>query len=163
RFADDLSKALRRQADRVSSALGDGDAAGSLDDAFDLARENDELTSVIYPHSVALAAAGAAVVLDRYNPDRENFSEDVMLPWLQKAAAGTANQINSGTFAALAVAVVAADWKDAIGRVMEKASTSDAEMWADTVSTTSSSFGSADAAKASGLTQKTWIHGGGGN
>ena len=156
RFANDLRKAFVRQSNRVRAVLGSDSSPGPLEDAFDLDLENEELASVIYPHSVALAAVGASVVLDRYNPDRDNFSEDVMYPWLQKAAAGTANMINKGTLSSLASSIFGPDWQKDTADLFGRLAGEQADVWAQTVTTTSTNFGSADAAKASNLTNKTW-------
>lgn len=161
RFARDLRKTFDAQQARVLKSLGDGDAPGALDDAFDLVRESDELAAVILPHSYALAVTGATVVLDRYNPDRDGFDEEKMLPWLQKAAAGTALAIATGTFRALAERVVTESWRDAVTGYLGSLVDSGPELWSTSIGTTSTSFGSHDAAKASGLVRKTWIHVGG--
>lgn len=156
RFAGDLSKAFRRQAARVQAGLGSDSSPGSLEDSFDLDLENEELASVIYPHSFALALTGAAVVLDKFNPDRANFNEDVMMPWVHKAAAGTANMINRGTLDRLAGSIFGPEWQKATADLFTGLADAQAEVWAQTVATTSLSFGSSDAAKASGLRVKTW-------
>lgn len=158
RFAADLGKAYKAQAARIERALGDGDSPGSLEDAFDMAGDSAALAAVILPHSYAIAQSGAGRVLDEYNPDRENFSEEVMLPWLQKAAAGTAGLIVTGLFAELAARVVGPDWLAKVKGYLADVVASGPDLWSQTVSTTSSSFGAFDAAKASGLGQKTWIH-----
>ncbi len=158
RFADDLRKAYKSQASRVGRALGDGDSPGSLEDAFDIAGDSAALAAVILPHSYAIAQSGAGRVLDEYNPDAEGFSEEVMLPWLAKAADATAALIVTGLFAELATRVVGSDWLDRVSGYLADVVESGPDLWATTVSTTSASFGAADAAKASGLGQKTWIH-----
>lgn len=162
RFTADLGKAFEGQKKRVSAALGNGESAGSLDAAFPRESEDADLASVIFPHALALAAAGAAPVLDKFNPDRENFDEEVMQPWLLKASQANAAQINNGIFAALAVAVVGPAWKDALGDIYTQYATKEAPVWSTTIGTSSSSFGAADAAKASSLTLKTWRHVGSG-
>lgn len=161
RFAGDLERALKAQAKRVREGLGSGDSAGDLDGAFDLNLEAAELESVILPHTFAIAAAGAAIVLDQYNPDREGFSDEVMLPWLQTAAATTAALIAGGMFRDVAARIVQPGWADELAAYYEAATTGTSSSWATTLTTASREFGQQDAAKASGLTQKTWIHVGG--
>lgn len=157
RFAGDLSKALRAQADRVTKALGDGNAPGSIGDAFDTATENAELAATILPHALAIAEAGAEVVLDAYNPERDGFESDKMLPWLVKASQGEAAAVNAGTFATLAQNVTEPDWADAVAATFASRTAAGARLWARSIATTAESFGGQDAAKASGLTHKRWI------
>ena len=162
RFSADLSKAFDGQKKRVAAALGKGDVAGDLDQAFPRESEDADLASVIFPHALALAIAGADPVLEKWNPDRENFDEEVMEPWILKASQANAANINNGIFAALAVAVIAPSWKDALGDVYTQYAQTEAPVWSTTIGTSSSSFGAADAAKASSLTVKTWRHVGSG-
>lgn len=161
RFQSDLSKALGRLGARVLKGLGDGDSPGSLDDAFDLNREADELQAVILPHAFAIATTGSLVVLDRFNPESDNFDPDKMLPWLEKAAGSSAVQITTGAFRDVAAAVVGPEWQTAVAASLASLAAAGSELWSTTVATSASSFGSADAAKASGLGSKTWIHTGG--
>lgn len=163
RFAADLRKAYKAQASRVQRALGDASSPGSLEDAFDVDSDSAALAAVILPHSYAIAQSGALTVLDKYNPDKENFSDEVMLPWLSKAADATAALIVTGLVAELAVRVVGPDWLDKVTGFLGDVVESGPELWAQNVATTSSSFGAFDAAKASGLGQKTWIHRGSGD
>lgn len=158
RFAADLSKAFKAQASRVSAALGDGNSPGSLADAFDSALEDAELAATILPHALALAEHGADVVLDAYNPDRDGFDSEKMLPWLMKASQGEAAALNAGTFATLAQKVTEPDWAAAVAGAFAALTVGGAHLWARSIATTAESFGGQDAAKASGLTHKTWIH-----
>lgn len=161
RFARDLRKAFDGQQRRVLKGLGSDSSPHALDDAYDVVRESDELAAVILPHSYALAVTGSLIVLDRYNPESEGFDPETMLPWLQKAAAGTALAIATGTFRDLATRVVGDDWLEKAAGYLETLVDSGPELWATTIGTASSSFGQHDAAKASGLARKTWIHVGG--
>lgn len=164
RFAGDLLKALERQAGRVAKVLGSDSSPGPLGEAFDLERENAELASVIYPHAYALAQTGAAAVLSRYNPEEEGFDPEVLLPWLLKASAGQAQEMNSGTLAKLSESVQSEDWHAAtVAALALVAGAAHASVWAQTIGTTATSFGSQDAAKVSGLNQKTWRHNSGKN
>ena len=161
RFARDLGKAFDAQQRRVLKGLGSDSSPGALDDAFDVVRESDELAAVILPHSYALAVTGSLIVLDRFNPDSDGFDPEKMLPWLQKAAAGTALMMATGTFRELAQRVVGDDWLEKVGGYFSSLVESGPDLWATTIGTSSSSFGQHDAAKASGLARKTWIHVGG--
>lgn len=160
RFASDLRKTYAAHAARIENALGDGDSPGALADAFDFTADSAALAAVILPHSYAIAQSGAGRVLDQYNPDREGFSEEVMLPWLDKAAGATAALIVTGLFNELASRVIGPDWLATVKGYLTDVVDSGPELWSTTVSTTSSSFGAFDAAKASGLAQKIWIHAG---
>lgn len=161
RFARDLGKAFDAQQRRVLKGLGSDSSPHALDDAFDVVRESDELAAVILPHSYALAVTGSLVILDRYNPESEGFDAEKMLPWLQKAAAGTALMMATGTFRELAQRVVGDDWLEKATGYFSTLVESGPDLWATTIGTSSTSFGQHDAAKASGLGQKTWIHVGG--
>lgn len=158
RFAGDLSKAFKAQAARVTKVLGDADSPGPLGDAFDSQRENAEIAATILPHALAIAQHGANAVLDAYNPDREGFDADKMVPWLLKASQGEAEAINAGTFSTLAQKVTEPGWAEAIAGAFAALAVGGANLWARSIATTSDSFGGQDAAKASGLTHKTWIH-----
>lgn len=156
RFTADLSRAFRAQAARITAVLGDGDSPGPLADAFDTAHENAELAATILPHALAIATHGADIVLDAYNPDRDDFDPDKMIPWILKAAEGEAAAINAGTFGTLAQKVTAPDWATAVQTALDSVADAGAKLWARTIATTSESFGSQDAAKSSGLTHKSW-------
>lgn len=156
RFARDLERTLRAQAARITKALGDGNAPGSLADAFDTAREDAELAATILPHAYAIAQAGAETVLAAYNPDSDGFDPEKMLPWLAKATQGEASSINAGTFATLAAKVAQPEWADAVTAALERTATAGSRLWAQTIATVSRSFGAHDAARLSGLTHKTW-------
>lgn len=158
RFAGDLGRAFRAQAARVTKVLGDGDSPGPLSEAFDSTRENAEIAATILPHALAIAQHGAEVVLDAYNPDSEGFDPDKMLPWLLKASEGEAAAINAGTFAKIAEKVTEPGWAEAVAGAFAALAVGGANLWARSIATTSESFGATDAAKASGLTHKTWIH-----
>lgn len=162
RFAGDLSKAFKRQADRVTSVLGTASSPGPLADAFVLEREDAELASIIYPHTYALAVSGAAGVLAKFNPDSDGFDPEVMQAWLAKASTGAAHQINSASFQKLSEAIFSGEgWTKAVSDLFDHLAGASANLWATTLATTSTSFGSADAAKASGVTRKTWRDSGG--
>lgn len=157
RFSIELKAAMSKQADRVRKGLGDESSPGPLSDAFDQVAEDKALHNVIYPHSVAIAEAGAAAVLAKYNPTSENFSNEVMLPWLSKASQSNATAINAGVLGSLAAAIGGdIDWHDAVDAVLEHAIGAGSDLWSAGISQTSEQFGMHDAAKASGLGNKTW-------
>lgn len=161
RFARDLRKTLDVHAGRVLKGLGSDSSPGALDDAYDLPRAADELAAVILPHSYALAVTGSLIVLDRYNPDSDGFDADKMLPWLSKAADSTGLLMATGTFRELALRVVGEDWLGKVTDYLGTLTETSPDLWATTIGTASTSFGQHDAAKASGLGRKTWVHVGG--
>lgn len=150
----DLERYQQRLAERVLSGLG-AKAAGPLDEAFELEPANEELRALLAGRARRLAQAGAAEVLDEWNPDRDGWSPDVMDPWLAKAAESNARRMNQGLYEQLAEVVLGPDWEDAARQVLLAAGW--AGLWAITIGTESSSFGRHDAAQASGLTTKTWV------
>lgn len=159
RLVADLREYFGRQAGRVLKALGDGDSPGSLATAFDVDLEVTDLSGVLYAHSVAIANLGADSVLDVYNPDREGFAYDVLQPWLSKAANGTATGIVSNEQDAVSAVLFGVDdWRGEVGRLYDQTLATAPEFWGRTVQTSAFNFGSADAAKASGLGFKTWKH-----
>lgn len=158
RLESALRKGFTELADRVSSGLGTDSSPGALDQAFDLTEETNRLSALLLPHSYGLAQAGAEQVLDAFNPERAGFADDVMLPWLAKAATGTATEITSSTFARVALAIAGAAWLAAVTDVLTNLVEGRSAVWAQTISTASVQFGAHDAAKASGLGSKTWIH-----
>ncbi len=162
RFEAELRAALAVTAKRALKALGSASApAVAPEEALDLTIEQPHLRDAILPHAAALAGVGADIVLDRFNPDRDGFDPDVMLPWLEKASTNVAGQIIAGAVTSVALGLVSQAWRDDVEARLDSLVESGAEKWAGIITTSATSFGSHDAAKTSGLGQKTWIHVGG--
>jgi hypothetical protein len=114
---------------------------------------------VLLSHATDIAVAAAGVVLDEHNPDRDGWSAEKLLPWLTTACATYAHAANKGTRALLLAALTPLDrWETQVRGVLGDRS-SYAAVWARRVATECSSFGGQDAAKASGLSSKTWRSG----
>lgn len=120
-----------------------------------------QLQALIADHGFRMAQLGAWGVLDEWNPEAENWSADVMFAWILAAAETHAEQHEQAGHDAIAkVQKDGADtWRDDL-----KSSTDGwavaAVTRARTAATETKSFGSHDAAGASGLTQKVWRTGG---
>lgn len=155
-LAKELARFFERQSASVLPKLGASKALPPLLQVWDSQRWDRELSGLLQGRMKRLAVAGAVVVLSRWNPDHDGWAADVMDAWLAKAAAIRASTINNGTYHALADAITSgSEWKDAAKNVFDvAASRSDAH--AGAVAADASSFGSHDAAKASGLGRKTW-------
>lgn len=125
-----------------------------LAEAFDLEARNAELAAVIAGRQRRIAQAGALEVLDEWNPSHEGWAPEVMDAWLAKAAVAKAELANRGLYDRLAEAVVGDSWESGLVEVLS--SPAWAALWAVTIATSASSFGRQDAARASGLTTKTW-------
>lgn len=159
RLVSDLRGYFARQRDRVTKSLGDGSSPGPLDVAFDMELETTDLSGVLYPHTYTIASVGADSVLDQYNPDHDGFAYEVMQPWLAAAAAGIATGIAVGEHQAIAAVLFGTDdWRGEVSRLYDQTLANSPEFWGTTVQTSAFNFGSADAAKASGLKYKTWHH-----
>lgn len=159
RFGRDITRQFTKFAATISKGLGDDSAPRALDAAFDHEAEALALAAVILPHSYALAQTKAHSVLDRWADEDEAaelFDDEVMLPWLTKAAESWGTLAVAGVTASLAAAIASTDWKAAVASVLENLEGPAGDGWATTIGTSSASFGAADAAKALGLDQKTW-------
>lgn len=150
----DLARYQKQLADTVLSRLG-AKAAAPLDEAFDLDAWTATLVPIVAGRSRRIAQSGASEVLDRWNPEADGWSADVMDPWLSKAADTNARRMNEGMVDQLAEVVTGAEWEDAARGVLLAAGW--AALWASTIGTESASFGRQDAAEASGLATKTWL------
>jgi HK97 family phage portal protein len=162
-----LVKFTERQADALLAA-----ASAKADDGSDMpdllalwAKGSDDrlaqLQALLSHHGYRLAQVGAWGVLDVYNPEAENWSADVMLAWILAAAETHAQQHeDAGRGAVAKVQEEGGDgWREAL-QSAAAAWGSAAAARARTAATETRSFGSHDAASASGLTQKTWRTGG---
>ncbi len=155
-----LEKALLSFLDEQASALAARlgvKALPSLDEAWsDESDQDAALAGLLLTHATDLAEAAAAAVFDEHNPDREGWSADRMQPWLASASATYAHAVNKGTRTLLLAAMSPLDgWEDRVRGVLEDRA-SYARLWAQRVMTECASFGGQDAAKASGLSTKTW-------
>jgi hypothetical protein len=107
-----------------------------------------------------LAQIGAWSVLDLWNPEAGGWSADVMEAWLAKAAESRAALADQAAADVMAAAVRdEGDWRENLRTGMDSWVTA-AAMRAATHAAESRSFGSHDAAGASGLTVKIWRTGG---
>jgi hypothetical protein len=148
------------------AALLDGPAPPDLDAVWisgQPARE-EEAAALITGWIYRLAQVGAWDVLDAYNPDSSGWDAEVMLGWLRTAAAAYAARIEQHTTDRLTEAAAAAaaeeqEWPVAAAAVVAGLGAA-AALNAVTAAAEVLSFGGMDAARASGLTSKTWHTGG---
>lgn len=154
-----LLRRLRR------SAAGGTDLAPAvtplpiLADEFDGDVWDAQLGRLIAGRSLRLGAIGAGEVLDLWNPTRAGWSPDVLAPYLLAAARSRAVAVNEATYRAIAEALVAGDaagWEDRVGGALDTRRGRVPLAIGSAVSSESRSFGGYDAARASGLTVKTW-------
>lgn len=159
RLEADLLAWLDAQAASVAERLG-LKALPSLQEAWgDPAEQDAELAGLLLGHARGLAVAAAQAVLAEHNPDREGWSADKLEPWLAAATATYAHTVNQGTQTLLLAAISPLEgWEERVRSALGDRR-SYARLWAQRVATECSSFGGQDAAKASGLTSKTWIAG----
>ncbi|MEU1496062.1 phage portal protein [Streptomyces sp. NPDC005732] len=168
---DALEKTLtaftERQADALLAAAGaKADDADGMPDLLALWAAGSEdrlaqLQALLAHHGYRLAQVGAWGVLDVWNPEAEGWSADVMLAWILAAAQTHAAQHEeAGRGAVAAVQEEGGDgWREAL-QSAAGAWGAAAAARAKTASTELRSFGSHDAAGASGLTKKVWVTGG---
>lgn len=120
---------------------------------------DDQLGRVVAGRSLRLGAIGAAEVLDVWNPERAGWSPDVMLPYLLAASKSHAQQTNRATYDAIAEALAAGpadEWEARVSKTLDTRQARVPRAIGSAVSSESRSFGGYDAARASGLTVKTW-------
>ena len=145
-----LQKAIARVYRQQEAAL-----AGSVDaDAFHAAWD-DVMTDAVSGSAWRSAAAGAAAVIAEFNPSGDGFAEDVMRPYVARMAERAALGINEGVITAMSE--VDGDDADGVAGAFEVLASVSALAWAGSVVADSLGFGGRDAARASGLGQKTWI------
>lgn len=113
-----------------------------------------ELAELITGWVYRLAQVGAWDVLDAYNPDSAGWDAEMMLAWLRTAAATYATRIEQGTTERVEEAA-AEDVPVAMAAVAAGLAAA-ATLHATTAAAEVVSFGGMDAARASGLTRKTW-------
>jgi HK97 family phage portal protein len=144
-LAGDLSRAL----DQLAAKLDGRDDAASVVIDQDYA---PAIATTIAGRATRLAEAGAARVLDMWNPDRTGWAADAMTGWLRKAAVSHAQGIHRSLWKAIGTAGGDTDALTAALNTWQARSTT----WAATIATEAGSFGAHDAAAASGLDTKTW-------
>ncbi|MFF2651478.1 hypothetical protein [Streptomyces sp. NPDC058045] len=162
-FAGALTVWAQRQADGLlerADAKADGPP-----DFYDLwAAQSPErqaqLAALIAGHGFRLAQVGAWSVLGVWNPEADGWDPAVMEAWLAKAAASHAGAYEQAAYTAATAAVRDdGDWRDNLRAGLASWVTA-AGLRAVTAATEARSFGSHDAAGASGLTHKVWRTGG---
>ncbi|HET9381317.1 MAG TPA: hypothetical protein VFP69_10860 [Streptomyces sp.] len=162
-FTDALTAWAERQADGLLDRV---DAkAGGPPDFYDLwAAQSPErqaqLAALIAGYGFRLAQIGAWSVLGLWNPEADGWDPAVMEAWLAKAAESHAAQYEQAAYTAATAAVrEEGDWRESLRAGLASWVVA-AGMRAATAATEARSFGSHDAAGASGLTHKVWRTGG---
>ncbi|QOC89873.1 phage portal protein [Micromonospora craniellae] len=164
-----LTEALTAYAQRQADTLLDRLGAKAEDGAPDLwalwgaeqPEREQQLAALVLSWALRLAAVGAWEVLSIWNPDGDGWSAEVMTAWLAKAAAAHAHEVEQGGYDAAigAISGAAGDpdrtWRDALQTALA-AWVVRAAAHAVGVATEARNFGGHDAAKASGLGEKTW-------
>jgi HK97 family phage portal protein len=132
------------------------DALPALPDREETLWEAQVLANTLLTATKDVAEAGANVVLTEFNPDSEGFDMQKQAAWLAQAAKTNTQKLDQWIWDELAnVMHDPSAWQEGLRRALN----SDAEVqrWATAAATEAASFGGLDAAKASGLTRKTWI------
>ncbi|MFE9920459.1 hypothetical protein ACFYQA_02395 [Streptomyces sp. NPDC005774] len=154
-----LTDWAQRQADALLS-VADAKADGPPD-FYDLwAAQSPErqaqLAALMAGYGFRLAQIGAWSVLGVWNPDGGGWDPAVMEAWLAAAAASHAEQYEQAAYTAATAAVRdEGDWRDNLKEGLSSWVVA-AGVHAATAATEARSFGSHDAAGASGLTHKVW-------
>jgi HK97 family phage portal protein len=164
-FASRLSAWSDRQMDALLRAVGAKDAAPPEVMATWAAGSADrlaQLQSLLESRAFRLAQVGAWEVLTEHNEDADGWSADVMLPWLLAAAESHAAAHEAAGTEQLTQAATdtSGDWRENVTKAAAVWAGAVAVRRAWTAATESRSFGSHDAAGASGLTHKVWRTGG---
>jgi HK97 family phage portal protein len=163
RFAAALERWTKRQFGRLVDRAGA--KADGVPDLLSWWSEGSEerlveLTSLLAEHGYRIAQLGAWGVLADFNPEAAGWDPEVMLPWLLAAAESHADQHESAGHDAVAAVDDSGDgWQENLRHAGELWVTA-AAVRALTASTEARSFGSHDAAGASGVTKKIWRTGG---
>ncbi|MFE1734301.1 hypothetical protein ACFW6X_29835 [Streptomyces bacillaris] len=158
-----LTAWAQRQADGLLERADAKD--GGPPDFFDLwAAQSPErqaqLAALIQGYGFRLAQIGAWSVLGAWNPEADGWDPAVMEAWLAAAAASHAAEYEQAAYTAATSAVTdEGDWRDNLRSGLGSWVTA-AAVRAVTSATEARSFGSHDAAGASGLTHKVWRTGG---
>ncbi|WP_112490892.1 hypothetical protein [Streptomyces bacillaris] len=158
-----LTAWAQRQADGLLERADAKD--GGPPDFFDLwaaqsAERQAQLAALIQGFGFRLAQIGAWSVLGVWNPEADGWDPAVMEAWLATAAASHAAEYEQAAYTAATSAVIdEGDWRDNLRAGLGSWVTA-AAVRAVTSATEARSFGSHDAAGASGLTHKVWRTGG---
>lgn len=159
-----LTDWAQRQADGLLERA-DAKTDGGPPDFYTLWAESSperqaQLAALMQSYGFRLAQIGAWSVLDVYNPEADGWDPAVMEAWLAAAAATHAEQYEQAAYTAATSAVTEeGDWRENL-RSGLASWVVDAGVRAVTAATEARSFGSHDAAGASGLTHKVWRTGG---
>ncbi|WEV59681.1 phage portal protein [Bifidobacterium sp. ESL0728] len=150
-LADTLRGIYQRQLDEHKTG----------ENAKDFHRKWDKiLADAMNPHTWATALAAAKSVIREYNPDESGWSEDVMQPYIAAVNNNAAQKINDGMLDSLDELdesdQESDDDTDPKQALLNKLKDSTALAWAGALVANCAGFGRQDAARASGLTQKTW-------
>ncbi|MFJ3826231.1 hypothetical protein [Streptomyces nodosus] len=154
-----LTEWAQRQADGLLDRADAKD--GGPPDFYDLwaaqsPERQQQLAALMLSYGFRLAQIGAWSVLGIWNPDADGWSAEVMEAWLAAAAATHAEQYEQAAYTAATDAVREdGDWRDNLRAGLTQWVVQ-AAVRAVTASTEARSFGSHDAAGASGLTHKVW-------
>lgn len=143
---------------RLRRSAGDG-ALPVLADAWDAQAWDAQLSRTIAGRSLRIGQVGADEVLDVWNVGRAGWSADVMGRWLVAASSGRARQINQATYNGLVTALTeggAEGWERNIAEEFVRRYNQMPQVAGRQIGTEARSFGGYDAARASGLTAKTW-------
>ncbi|WP_326593820.1 hypothetical protein [Streptomyces brevispora] len=159
-YTDALTAWAQRQADALLSAA-DAKAEDGPPDFYGLwaassPERQAQLAALMQGYGFRLAQIGAWDVLGVWNPDADGWDPVVMEAWLAKAAASHAAEYEQAAYTAATSAVTdEGDWRGNLRTGLEHWVTA-AAVRAVTSATEARSFGSHDAAGASGLTHKVW-------
>lgn len=133
------------------------------DDAREFHRKWDGiLADAMSPHTWAAALAAAKSVIREYNPDESGWSEEVMQPYIAAVNSNAARKINDGMLDSLDELEEGdeneenEEGDDPRQSLLDRLKDSTAVAWAGALIANCAGFGRQDAARASGLTQKTW-------
>ena len=146
---------IRRVFERqLASVVGLVAARSAIQEIWDEARWNRELTADMFLMNVATATAWARYVAKELGLE---LDEDRMLPWLEENARIAAEEINSVTMNQVTDAMSEEDPVFAVKHLFGVAIGVRAMQISTSKVTTASVFGSQDAARQGGLRTKTWI------
>ena len=162
-YAAALTDWAQRQADGLLDRAG-AKADGPPDFYSLWAAQSPErqaqLAALMQAYGFRLAQIGAWSVLGLWNPEADGWDAAVMEAWLARAAESHAEQYEQAAYTAATAAVrEEGDWRENLTTGLA-AWVGAAAGRAVTSATEARSFGSHDAARASGLTRKVWRTGG---